>query len=250
VTLSNTLSNLGDAYFGSNVLIDSNLYVNQQVTFSNTLSNLGNAFFGSNVIVMSNVGIQNINVQYALDVQGDINYTGALRRSGVVQWYNQPSSITVYPDSNIVYGASSVNAYVVFGSVFNSNTTYFGANVDNSLGGNSNNVILLKLPGTYHVRATFHSVDMLGAGYCVNSSSNDVLEMIGYDPSTNNNGGIVSWNVVNSGTRCINIDDVYTTPRTNDELRFVQLNNSTSSYADWITTPYTGISKITIQYLG
>lgn len=59
VTISNTLSNLGNAYFASNVYINSNLFVDQNVTISNTLSNLGNAFFASNVDVNSNLNVFN-----------------------------------------------------------------------------------------------------------------------------------------------------------------------------------------------
>ncbi|MEI7509959.1 MAG: hypothetical protein WCJ62_10905, partial [Flavobacterium sp.] len=50
-TFSNTLSNLGNASFSSNVFINSNLFVKQNATFSNTLSNLGNASFSSNVLI-------------------------------------------------------------------------------------------------------------------------------------------------------------------------------------------------------
>ena len=68
--MSNTLSNLGNAYFSSNVVINSNLITNQTVFMSNTLSNLGNAYFASNVIVMSNTGIGTITPQGRLDVRG------------------------------------------------------------------------------------------------------------------------------------------------------------------------------------
>lgn len=82
-TLSNTLSNLGNAYFASNVTINSNLTLNQNltvqggVTMSNTLSNFGNAFFASNVTVNSNV-IANQN----LFVIGNVTLSNSLSNLG------------------------------------------------------------------------------------------------------------------------------------------------------------------------
>jgi hypothetical protein len=203
----------------------------------------------SNLVVMSNMGVNNIAPQYTLDVTGNINYTGNLLSNGNISLYSQTSSITVYPDSNVVYGTSTVNSYIVFGSVFNSNASYFDYNASTAAGENSNNYITLKLPGTYKVTATLHSADVSSVGYCVNSSSNDTNDMTGYDPATNSDG-IVAWTKVTTGSRSVHINDIYATPRSNDVLRFVQWNNVSSSYTDWITDPRSGISKINIQFIG
>ena len=110
VTFSNTLSNLGNASFSSNVSITSNLLVAQNVTFSNTLSNLGNASFSSNVLINSNLfvvqnatlcntlsNLGNANFSSNVNIIGNLNFNGTLMKNNIPyigsQWSNNSSNV-------------------------------------------------------------------------------------------------------------------------------------------------------------
>ena len=127
VTSTNTLSNgvynyiNGTAAFPSNITVSSNLYVNQNTINSNTLSNLGNAYFASNVtisnifttnistsnILSSNITSSNITVSN-LTVNSNILLTGSntIVFGNSMMAYVNPSATTQY----VVYRYRSVDA--------------------------------------------------------------------------------------------------------------------------------------------
>jgi hypothetical protein len=53
--------------------------MNGNLTCSNTFSNLGNVYFASNLVVNSNLGIGKTNPSYTLDVNGTIRSSGSIR---------------------------------------------------------------------------------------------------------------------------------------------------------------------------
>jgi hypothetical protein len=95
-----------------------NIIMMSNITHSNTMSNLGHAYFGSNITVNSNIvvnsriGVANPNPSYPLDVTGDINFTGTLRQNGTsfgggVGW--AANGTYIYSMSNIAIGKNTVN---------------------------------------------------------------------------------------------------------------------------------------------
>jgi hypothetical protein len=183
---NNTLSNLGNASFSSNVIINSNLNINnklftQNQVNSNTLSNLGNAYFASNVLinsnlfVLANIGIGKSNPLYSMDILGDLNFTGTLRKGGAPyvgsQWSNNSSNVFIF-GSNIGLGLSNPSeALEVKGS-----NVKFGCNlyILSNVGiGKSNPLYPLDILGDLNFTGTLRQggVPYVGSQWSNNSSN-------------------------------------------------------------------------------
>ena len=100
---------------GRNIIIfGSQPALNGAITYNNSIQsyNGGLGFFSKNysttspaltILADGNVGIGNVNPEYKIDISGDINYTGTLRKSGtdVLQYLDATSSIQEQIDGKV-----------------------------------------------------------------------------------------------------------------------------------------------------
>jgi hypothetical protein len=126
--LSNTLYALGDAYFASNVTVNSNLIL------SNTLYALGDAYFASNVTVNSNLILSNtlyalgdayfssnLTVSNTISALGDAYFASNLIVSNVLRAYGDAffsSNIHIYGDTHLSSNLIVNGDFVFNGSNF------------------------------------------------------------------------------------------------------------------------------------
>lgn len=116
---SNFSSNFGPAYYGSNVYVNCNLYVNGTQFNSNTLSNIGNAYFASNV-----------NIYGITTLSNNTNIYG-------------PS--VFYGHATFSNNAAFSNHVDVYGSISNYGFTHFSSNIEvDGAAAFSNNVIFYR----------------------------------------------------------------------------------------------------------
>ena len=139
IVMSNVLSNLGNAYFASNIVVNSNLYISGNTTLSNTLSNLNNAYFASNVVINSNFFVSNNtvlsntlsnlgNAYFASNIVVNSN----LYISGNTTLSNTLSNLNnAYFASNVVINSNFFvsNNTVLSNTLSNLGNAYFASNI-------------------------------------------------------------------------------------------------------------------------
>jgi hypothetical protein len=78
----------------------------------------------------NNVGIRNTGALYPLDVNGDVNFTGTLRKNGVAvkdaQWSNLQSNVFIMGSNVVVGGSNALNNFHVQGGMYVSGNVGLG----------------------------------------------------------------------------------------------------------------------------
>ena len=96
------------------------------------------AFYKGNSLIQSSgyVGIRTSNPGFALDVNGDLNFTGILRQGGVPyigsQWSNNSSNIFIYGSNIGINTSNAVEDITVIGGKIYSDTQVLGNSNDSS----------------------------------------------------------------------------------------------------------------------
>jgi hypothetical protein len=151
-------------------------------------------------LLSSNVGIGTTNPAYRLDVNGDINFTGAFRQNGTPyigsQWSNNSSNVFLL-SSNVGIGTTNpayrldVNGDINFTGAFRQNgTPYIGSQWSN----NSSNVFLLSsnvgIGVTNPLEALHVSPGKIFTNTQYLASSNDTSSIPSYSFRENSNTGM------------------------------------------------------------
>ena len=157
---------------------------------------------GSNTLytINSNVGIRTSNPTYALDVVGDVNYTGTFRKSGIplLQMYTVAAttnqvvqntsnlSFTTSSGSitNFAYNATGCNfIYTGTPAMMTANVYQFWTNVSNGSTGNIG--LVMRRSGLSSNMSTFALNSAAGISFVI--TSNDILSL------TNNAGSTLTY---------------------------------------------------------
>jgi len=149
VTVGGVLTVTDTEIINSNLTVLNNFSTCNLATFSNNVFTYGKLTTSNYAVFYSNVGIGTATPAYTLDVNGDVNFTGILRKNGVAyigsQWSNNSSNVFVL-GSNIGIKTSNpsypldVNGDINFDGILRQNgVPYIGSQWSN----NSSNVFLL-----------------------------------------------------------------------------------------------------------
>jgi UDP-3-O-[3-hydroxymyristoyl] glucosamine N-acyltransferase len=220
VNLATTLSNYTTIYGSQSNF--GNVSISSNVTIAGTTSNMQNMYIRSNLTLNTvtlycsnnNIGIGNANPTSALDINGDLNFSGVLRQGGVPyigsQWSNNSSNVFLL-GSNVGLRTSNplfaldVNGDINFGGVLrqggvpyvgsqwsnnSSNVFLFGSNVGIGL---SNAIAPLSVNGSASISGLIASTGIQifkdnGAFFSSNSaifSTSNTLSITGFSNTTN-----------------------------------------------------------------